>query len=138
MLRRTAAGMALALALAVPLTGCGALTGASSTGAGADASAAPSVDAAKVLTDAVAKTSRVNVKAVLAGDTQDQDVTAVYDVHKKMAEITSKVDKDQLRIVLTSTDMYLGGLSDFQGQTLRLRLNKLTADSSFNLFADIL
>jgi hypothetical protein len=96
------------------------------------------VDAAKALAAAVTKTTGVNLKALLAGDTADEDVAATYDASRKIALITQKSGTDQLRIVVTAEDMYLGGLPDFKGKTVRLRLAKLRTESPLAVFADVL
>ncbi len=136
MLQRIAAGAALAVALALPMAGCAAST--TNPGSPPASSPSPSVDPAKTLAAAVAKTKGINLKVVLAGDTPDEDVTGLYDAAHKIASIGQGTGAGALRIVLTPDDMYLGGLPDFKGKTVRLRIAKLRTESPLAVFADIL
>jgi hypothetical protein len=131
MLHRIAAGAALAV-LAISLAGCTTTPTPAAT-----ASPSPSADPAKALAAAVAKTTGINLKVVLAGDTPEEDVIGSYDAAHKIASLAQRSGKEALRIVVTTDEMYLGGLPDFRGKTVRLRIAKLHPDSPLVVFAAV-
>jgi hypothetical protein len=133
MLRRIAAGAVLALTIALPVTGCRAAGGGASPQAAASPSPSP-IDPAAALAKAVAKTTGINLKLVLAGDTRDDDVTAVYDARHKAALLTS----GDVRFVVTAADMYLFDTPNLNGRAFRLHIAKLHIDSDLSISADVL
>jgi hypothetical protein len=132
MLRTRAFALAIAGALLVPLAGCGS----SQPVAAPSTPASPAVPPAQLLAAAVAKTRQVSLAMVLAGDTASENVTGTYDAAHKLAALAQGTGGDRLKILVSADEMYLSGLSDFAGKTMRLHIAKLATSNPIALFAD--
>ncbi|WP_432984608.1 hypothetical protein [Dactylosporangium sp. CA-233914] len=140
MLSRFIVGSVLGTALVATLTGCSAAGTAAggSTAVPASSAASPAPEPATVLAAAVAKTTGVNLKVVLAGDKAEENLTGSYDAKQKIGSIAQASGTDRMTIIATPDDLYLAGMSDFKGKTMHLKIAKLDAKSPLAMFADVL
>ncbi|MER7004678.1 hypothetical protein ABT297_16745 [Dactylosporangium sp. NPDC000555] len=139
MLSRFIVGAVLGTALVATLTGCSAAdTAGGSAAAPASSAASPAPEPATVLAAAVAKTTGVNLKVVLAGNKAEENVTGSYDATNKISSIAQASGADRMTIIATPDDLYLAGLSDFNGKTMHLKIAKLDAKSPLAILADVL
>src|SRR5262249_40577175 len=135
MLPRSVVAAVLGTALVAALTGC-SIAGNTATPAGSSSSAAPRPES--VLAAAGGKTTRGSLKVILTGAAADENLTGSYDATHKIGSIAQVSGTDRMSIVVTADDMYLAGLSDFKGKTMRLRIAKLSPKSPLAMFADAL
>jgi hypothetical protein len=121
--------------LALVLTACGPLGSSSAAGDTATPSVTPTPtpSPAEVLAAAVTKTTGVSLKLKLA-DTASESLTGSYDAVHHIGTIGEAGD---LHVTVTGDDIYLSGMSELEGQTLRLKISKLRAASPLNLFANV-
>ncbi|MER7280620.1 hypothetical protein ABT369_39885 [Dactylosporangium sp. NPDC000244] len=140
MLSRFIVGSLLGTALVATLAGCGAAdTAGGSAAPPASSAASPAPEPATVLAAAVAKTTGINLKAVLAAsDNAEENVMCAYDAQHKIGSITQTSGTDRMTIIATADDVYLSGLSDLGGKTMRMKIAKIDAKSPFAMFTDVL
>lgn len=129
MIRRLAVGAALAAALTLSLGAC-----TNSADATDHDSSAPS--AGEKLAAAVTKTSGVSMKIVLAGDRPEENLQGSYDGATKMASFTQTSDGETMNVFVAPDDLYLSGLTDLAGKTMRMQISKLPTNNAMALFAD--
>jgi len=134
MLRRFAALGAVAAAL-LPLAGCGATPTPAATHSSPPAVPAP--DPGDVLAAAVTRTTGVNLKVEISDSTGD-DFLGSYDGTSHTAALEQAPGGTGLKVTVTPTDYYLGGLRTLKGGTWRLKITKLRDASSQALLTDVL
>src|SRR3954453_14430738 len=102
MLSRFIVGSLLGTALVATLTGCAATGTAADTAAPpASSAASPTPDGAPALAAAVAKTTGINLKAVLVGDKAEENVTGAYDAKHTIGSIKQTSGTDRMTIIAT-------------------------------------
>jgi hypothetical protein len=138
MLSRFIAGSLLGTALVAALTGCAAADTAAPPAPSVSSAASPAPDGAPALAAAVAKTTGISLKAVLVGDKAEENVTGAYDAKHTIGSITQTSGTDRMTIIATPDDLYVSGLSDLAGKTMRLKITKIAAKNPLAMFTDVL
>ncbi|MBT8223964.1 MAG: hypothetical protein HKP61_05105 [Dactylosporangium sp.] len=123
MMRKITVAMALGVALATALAGCGS----------ADDTASPSPEPAESLATAVTQTSGVNLTAVIASDVDGEDATGLYNSTSKLARYTVPVSGETMQMIFAGEAMYVSGLSDLAGQTMRMRYSEMSDEALCDL-----
>jgi hypothetical protein len=134
---RSAITAALGATLALTLTACNPVGGATADGGASTqptATPSPTPDPADLLAAAVARTTGVSLKVKLAGDTSADDLTGTYDAVHKIGKISQASD---LQVLVSGDDMYLSG-SSMEGITLHVKVAKLPPKNPVGLFTDVL
>jgi len=121
-LTRTAVA-AVCAALAVALAGC--------SPDDPPAPPSPTIEAADILADALAKTVAVDLRYSVEAGTDDLATT--LDRASGIARTVSEVEDGQLTVSTDGSSLYAG---EFDGITFRLQSSRLTAGNAFALFAD--
>jgi hypothetical protein len=137
MLRKLAAGIALAAAITLPLAGCGKSTGGSSAKASESPSPTPSPSPkpAEALAAAVDKTQAAGNFTFTVANGTDKS-TGVYDASTKAIFLDANGD-GTIKVWYFGTDIYLAGFPGTPaGKTVHVDLKKITADGSFSAVAD--
>jgi hypothetical protein len=137
MIRKFAAGIALAAAVALPLAGCG--HSADTSGAGVEkptASPSPSTNPSEVLSAAVAKSEAAGSYTFVVGDESTKS-NGTYDAASKGMYLDATGDSST-QLWYFGTDIYVAG--DFpgvpKGKTIHVDLKKITPGGEFSAVAD--
>ncbi|GAA3294871.1 hypothetical protein Dvina_41130 [Dactylosporangium vinaceum] len=139
MLSRFIVAAALGITLVASAAGCGAAGPAGGPGAADVSPAAPTgPKPTEVLAAAVTKTTGVSLKLTLAGDTAEENVAGSYDAPHGIGSIAQTAGADRMTVTVTADDLYLAGLSDFNGKTMHLKITKIDAKSPIVMFTDLL
>jgi hypothetical protein len=141
MLRKIVIGTAIGTVLAMALVGCTpSAKNADQANGKAKASASPtpspSPKPAELLAAAVAKTSAVDFKLVLAGEKAEENVNGAYHSTGPIASFNSKSADGELDVLVTAEDIYLGKVPSLKGKYMRMQMGKLPAKNAMAVFAD--
>jgi hypothetical protein len=134
-MRKLVVGLLVPTAFAVALSACNSKPAGNTGGSGGSSpTSSPAPKPADLLAAAVQKTAGTNFKFTL-GDASDH-AEGVYDAASKGVSFNQTVDGEKMQLVIIGTDMYLSGMADLKGKIWHLDAKKLTAKSSFAIFAD--
>lgn len=133
MLRNFATGAAVIAALVLPVAGCAS---GDTKGSQTASSPSPSPKPAEALAAAVAKTSTVNFKSVLAGETPGENVAGAYDGTTKIGSFAGQDNGQKMEFVVTANELYLSGPTDLQGKSVRMEVGKFGSKSPLAVFLD--
>src|SRR3954468_14800083 len=135
MLRKYAAGAALAAALVTGLTACSSTATADKKAADRTRVApSPTPKPADRLATAVTRTRAVPVKFVV-GDDSDTLANGGYDAGNRISAFKTGTGGDALDLVTTDTELYMSGAA-LEGQSIRMQIAKLKAESAMALLTD--